>query len=214
MFPSLNALIDSAPDLPELAAPGESSPVSPEIPQLPDTIAERTGFPARYRAGWERPTDALWIERHAKLVAAIKSGGIIGMIGPRGTGKTRHAAEAMRDCARVFGRYATAMGLFLRIRATFDKRKAIESESDIVAEMSRSPLLVLDEIQERGETAWEDRILTHLLDARYGAMLPTIVLGNVGLAALQQQLGDSIVSRLTETGGVMEINGPSFRAKP
>ena len=75
-------------------------------------------------------------------------------------------------------------------------------------------MLILDEVQERGNTAWEDRILTHILDRRYGAMVPTIIIANLTESALVECLGDSIISRLTETGGVIEIDGPSHRLKP
>jgi len=210
LFSGLEALIDAAPELPDadVLTSGPSS-----IPFLADTLAERTGVPNRYRAGWKRPDDAEWNDRFARVAACVRAGGIIGLIGNRGTGKTRLAAEVMRDFARIQGRYATAMGLFLRIRSTFGK-KGGESESDIVRELSKAPLLILDEIQERGGTEWEDRLLTHILDARYGDMRSTLVLANLDRDALALQLGDSINSRLIETGGVLEMTGPSHRLKP
>ena len=209
LFSGLEALIEAAPDLPEGATVNDPS----IIPFLADTLAEKTGVPTRYRAGWDRPKDIEWNAHFDKVMACVRGGGIIGLIGNRGTGKTRLAAEVMRDYARMFGRYTTAMGLFLRIRSTFGK-KGGESESDIVREFSKAPLLVLDEIQERGGTEWEDRLLTHILDARYGEMRPSIIIANLTRTALAQQLGDSINSRLIETGGVLEMTGPSHRIKP
>jgi len=38
--------------------------------------------------------------------------------------------------------------------------------------------------------------------------------GNLDRDALALQLGDSINSRLIETGGVLEMTGPSHRLKP
>lgn len=198
----LAALIESAPDAPE-AIPGTAP--------APRNISPRTEIPKRYRAEWPRPmADAAWVERFGKVMGKIEEGGIIALIGPRGTGKTRLSAEAVRNHAPEEASYTTAMALFLRIRASFGKNSK-ESEDDVVTEMARAPLLVLDEVQERGNTAWEDRILTHILDRRYGAMLPTIVIANLTESALVECLGDSIISRLTETGGVIEINGPSHR---
>lgn len=209
LFTGLDALIEAAPDLSDSDTP-TSDPST--IPFLSDTLAEKTGFRARYRAGWPRPEDAEWRAYFSKVAACVKAGGIIGLIGNRGTGKTRIAAEVMRDFARIQGRYTTAMGLFLRIRSTFGK-KGGESESDIVREFAAAPLLVIDEIQERGGTEWEDRLLTHVLDDRYSDMRPTILIANLDRAALAQQLGDSINSRLTETGGILEMTGPSHRTK-
>lgn len=199
------ALIDAAPD--------EPLPIRGTAVAARD-IAPRTEVPKRYRAEWLRPQlDPVWMGHFAKVMQKSEDGGIIALIGPRGTGKTRLAAEAMRNLAPDKGSYTTAMGLFLRIRASFGKNTK-ESEDDIVKEMATSKLLILDEVQERGNTAWEDRILTHILDRRYGAMAPTIIIANLTEAALVDCLGDSIISRLTETGGILEIDGPSHRTQP
>lgn len=211
LFAGLEALIESAPDLPEDGS--ATAAASTVIPFVADTIAEKTGVPNRYRAPWERPQDEEWNRTFRRVTACVKSGGIIGLIGNRGTGKTRLACEVMRDQARILGRYTTAMGLFLRIRSGYGK-KGGESEADIVREFASAPLLILDELQERGGSEWEDRLLTHVLDARYGDMKPTILIANLTRQALAAQIGDSINSRLTETGGILELTGPSHRTKP
>lgn len=200
---SLQRLIDAAPD---------DLPVTTAEAPPKRNVAPATGLPARYRGEWDRPDNNPWHATFGKVMSGISDGGIIALIGPRGTGKTRLAAEAMRNAAPREGIYATAMALFLRIRETFGK-KSRESEADIVRELSKCPLLILDEIQERGNTPWEDRLLTHIMDARYGAMRPTIIIANLTAEALAEQLGESIVSRLHETGGVLEIDGPSHRLK-
>ena len=199
------ALIEAAPDAP--------LPVSGTAFTDHD-ISPRTEVPKRYRAAWPRPQlDAVWMGHFSKIMQKAEDGGIIALIGPRGTGKTRLAAEAMRNLTPDKGVYTTAMGLFIRIRASFGKASK-ESEDDIVREMARCKMLILDEVQERGNTAWEDRVLTHILDKRYGAMAPTIIIANLTEAALVDCLGDSIISRLTETGGILEIDGPSHRIQP
>jgi DNA replication protein DnaC len=120
------------------------------------------------------------------------------------------AAECVRDVCPQLAHYTTAMGLFLRIRATYGKG-AGETEAEVIREISKIPLLVIDEIQERGGTAWEDRLLTHIIDKRYGAERATILIANLTEAGLADSIGDSITSRLFETGGIIELTGPSFR---
>lgn len=191
------------------AAPEEPQPVR-GAGHAARPIAHCTNLPKRYRAEWPRPTDGIWLADFSRVMAKIDGGGIIALIGPRGTGKTRLAAEAIRNHSPDKAIYTTAMALFLRIRASFAKMSR-ESEDEIVRELSKAPLLILDEIQERGNTPWEDRLLTHILDRRYGDMTPTIVIANLTEAALIECLGDSIISRLTETGGVLEIAGRSYR---
>ena len=196
------ALIDAAPEAPE--------PVRGTA-RAPRDISCMTQVPKRYREEWARPVvDADWMMNFGKVMKRVESGGIVALLGRRGTGKTRMAAEAMRNFSPDKGSYTTAMSLFLRIRASFGKTSK-ESEEDVVAEMATTPLLILDEVQERGNTAWEDRILTHILDRRYGAMTPTIVIANLTETALAECLGESIISRLEETGGIIEIDGKSYR---
>lgn len=199
----LDALIEAAP-----AAP---APIRGTA-QAKRDVSPATGLPKRYRPEWDRPDDPDWRGHFGRIMNRIEAGGIVALIGPRGTGKTQLAAEAMRNFSPETGTYTTAMGLFLRIRASFGKANR-ESEDDIVQEMARTPLLVLDEIQERGNTPWEDRLLTHVLDRRYGGMRPTLVIANLTESGLIDCLGDSIISRLQETGGILEIAGPSHRIK-
>ena len=176
-------------------------------------IYHATGIPKRYRAPWPRPQDPWWVAKLATLADKMREGGLVALIGNRGTGKTRMAAECVRDVCPQQAHYTTAMGLFLRIRATYNKSRGEigESESEVIREISKIPLLVIDEIQERGGTAWEDRLLTHIIDKRYGAERATILIANLTQSGLVDSIGDSITSRLFETGGIIEFTGPSFR---
>ena len=202
IFADLQRLIDETPD--KTQAPEEPRP------DLKRHIWTSTNIPKRYREEWERPGDSKWNEQFSKVVERCKSGGIVAMIGPRGHGKTRFAAEAVRDVCPNASRYTTAMQLFLRVRSSYAKT-AEETEERIVQDLSKCPLLVIDETQERGNTEWEDRMLTHIIDARYGGILPTIIIANLTKGELVKALGDSITSRLMETGGIMEVNDTSHR---
>lgn len=171
-----------------------------------------TGFPARYRDEWDRPVDAAWAERLEKMAASARIGGIIALVGTRGTGKTQIAAELVRDIDRANGRYMTAMGLFLDLRDSYRKTAKV-SEREIVHGASRCPILVIDEVQERGGSEWEDRILTHIIDNRYGARKPTLLIANLRASEMAAQLGPSINDRIRESGGVIEMVGESWRAR-
>lgn len=204
---TFQALIDNAPDEPSDAC-DPSAPIT-----APRNISANTGTPKRYRDQWPRPSDHTWRDNFRRILGRVRDGGTMALIGPRGTGKTRMAAEVMRDICLNTGSYTTAMGLFIRIRASF-RASSRESEDAIVSELSRASLLVIDEVQERGNTSWEDRILTHVIDRRYGSVLPTIIIANLTEPELQNCLGESIISRLEEGGGVLEFTGPSHRSGP
>jgi DNA replication protein DnaC len=200
----LSALIAAAPDAPE----------SPPQPPSDEWAAElNTGLPKRYRRFWQRPEDEQWKRRFQRIKDRLKSHhGIVGIVGNRGTGKTQLAAEIIKDLEPDRAIYTTAMGLFLRIRATFDK-EAKETQDRIVRELSRSPLLVIDEMQERAESAWENQMLTHIIDGRYGNERPTILISNLTEEELTASLGHSIVDRMHQTGGIIKIVGQSHRVK-
>jgi DNA replication protein DnaC len=170
----------------------------------------KTRFPLRYREEWEIPEDQEWVDNFTKIKTRIKNGGIVALIGNRGHGKTRFAAEVARDLFPSKSQYTTAMELFLRLRNSF-RKDSTESEREIVNELSQCKLLVIDELQERGNTEWEDRILVHIIDKRYGSMIPTILIANLTTEKLTENLGDSISSRMNEGGGIITIKGKSHR---
>ena len=72
-------------------------------------------------------------------------------------------------------------------------------------------LLVLDEIQVRSDTEWENSVLTDLIDSRYAAVRSTLLIANLERSALAASLGDSVASRLEETGTIIPCDWPSFR---
>ena len=206
------------------AAPEEIQPTAEEIEATAlaakiksrDTrawqaLGPRTGWPEKYCEAVKTPPHGeKWLSAHGVARDRVKKNGIVVLYGKRGGGKTRMAAEL----AFMVGgsRYRTAMRFFLEVRATF--RKGSErSEMDVIDELAKADLLILDEIQERGETPFEDRLLTHVIDARYAANKPTIMIANLTKSELSQALGDSIVSRATENGISIEFNWPSYRSQ-
>lgn len=152
-------------------------------------------------------------------------GAIVCLVGARGTGKTRLGCEMARTwyngeaCrARLLGiemdhkcvGYSHIMDLFMAVKATYGERSAT-SESEVLARWLTPGLLVIDEVQERGETDWENRTFSYILDKRYSAGKSTLLLANVRATDMTARLGASIVSRMQETGGIVECNWPSFR---
>lgn len=193
-------LIAEAPD------GGDEEPIA----KIVRNIEYKTGVPKRYRDDWPRPTDKIWTDNFARVTERVKSGVTVALIGNRGTGKTRIAAEAVRDYSPSMAHYTTAMEIFLRIQDSFNK-KSDQSQFEITKELATCKMLVIDEVQERGNSAWEDRILTHVIDKRYGATLPTILIANLTAERLIESIGESIASRMNEGGGIIVINGKSHR---
>lgn len=151
-----------------------------------------------------------WLEVRAQIVGKLGDGFTIALLGNRGPGKTQLAQQAIQAaCQR--GRtalYTRAMTIFLALRATYGTDA---SEQSVIDLYSKPDLLVIDELQERGDTPWEDRVLNHLIDIRHGELLGTLLVANLTPGAFKKSLGPTITERLRETGGIIECSWKSFR---
>ena len=213
---NLDVLIAAAPEeIPPTAEETAAAELAAKIKHRDarawQALGSRTGWPEKYlEAVKTAPHGEKWLNAFEVAKGRVKKNGIVVLYGPRGGGKTRMAAELA--CVVGGSRYRTAMRFFLEVRATF--RKGSErSEMEVIDELAKADILILDEIQERGETPFEDRLLTHVIDARYAANKPTVMIANLTKPELSQALGDSIVSRATENGISIEFNWPSYRAQ-
>ncbi len=198
---AFDRLIEQAPD-------GPGTIVTAKPPSR--DIWSSTRMPERYLPEWPRPKDPVWWEKFHKLMARMKAGGIVGLIGVFGCGKTQLAAEVMRDMARTDGYYTTVKDLLMRIRGTYNSG-ASELETDVVSFLTYCPLLVIDELQTRRDTKDEDDMLSYIIDKRYGARKPVILLSNLLEKNFLESIGGASASRINHEGGVMTIESKSFR---
>lgn len=180
------------------------------------------GFPKRYQDAHECVGDG-WLAHYEAATPIIESGGILVLYGGHGTGKTRMAYELAKnvtppratykrggipyDLPRI---YTTAVGLFMEIRDTF-RRDSETSEKRLIEKMSDAALLVIDEIQERGETPFEDRKLTQIIDARYMEERPTILISNHSRENFAKTLSPAVLDRIRENGLGLHFNWTSYR---
>lgn len=217
LLANLDDLIANAPE--EIPATPEEIAAATELERIRirdarawQAVGGRTGWPVKYLdAVKTSPHGEEWLKAYEAAKERVLLNGIVVLYGKRGGGKTRMAAEL----AVMTGssRYRTAMRFFLEVRATF-RKDSEKSEMDVIDDLAKADLLILDEIQERGETGFEDRLLTHIIDARYAAMKPTILIANLAKSDLAESLGKSIVDRARENGKSIEFTWPSYRAQP
>ena len=216
--PTIDELLAELPDESD-CEPGVTELETPALPS--NRLLSAFGWPDRYIEPLDSPSGGEWLAGLALSRPVIETGGILIFHGKRGTGKTQMAAEIARtkrfpidagtkaDPKRS-AHYQTAMRFFLTVRTTF-KKGSEKTELDIIDRMTEPGLLVIDELQERGETAFEDRLLTHLIDARYGARRPTILIANLSKDELGKSLGPSIVDRASENGRRIDFTWNSYR---
>ena len=211
-----------------VAAQDSSPPIAPlEPPAAPKFYEPQNvavaGFPERHLrtdvAALKKNVN--WALKCGSLHAMLKDGGVLcALIGGRGRGKTQMAVTAVANIARrrpeLVVRYRKLIQVFLEIRAGFGTDGA--TEEAVIKKYVEPDILVLDEIQERSQSDWENRVFTHIVDRRYDRPgKSTILIGNVAREStgpvdpLRECVGDSIYSRMIETGGIIEFPWASFR---
>lgn len=185
-------------------------------------LAEACGVPKRYRGGSLDDLSAIPAAcrgPYAQAVARLRllagtPGVVAALLGPRGPGKTHMACGLVQEFCRA-GRsavYLHVMDYFQALKATYaDKARA--DESAVERRYLRFELLVLDEIHERGETAWEDRTLTRLISKRYDDRLTTVLVSNQTRDEFAVRIGETIASRITDGGGVIACDWASLRGR-
>ena len=173
-------------------------------------LMSEAGVPKRHRCV-RIDAAGQWGETLAKLKQMRGTGFIAALVGTRGNGKTQLAAELIRENAgdMLRSKFCCAMEFFMEIKATFRSEKL--TEKDVIAAYQKPALLVLDEVGQRSETEWENRLLFHLVNQRYEDQKDTLFIANLEPEQLIAALGPSIASRMNETGGIINCTWPTFR---
>lgn len=200
---------------------GKSSTPGPAkaIVRDPVDVAKATcrgwGFPWRHLRESESALDlgGKWGEKLTSLKELCGSGFLVAMLGDRWTGKTMMACQlAIHQAVKqshFLARYVRAAEFFIAIKDSY--RNGGPSESSQIDKFAEPGLLIIDELNERSDTRWEDMMLTLLIDRRYGDMKDTLVISNHTVEAFQESVGPSIYRRLVQTGGQIICDWSSFR---
>jgi DNA replication protein DnaC len=136
------------------------------------------------------------------------------LVGGPGTGKTHLACAILGSViAQGYSGLLVPVGEALRlIRSTYSPG-AIRTEVEVFETLTSPDLLVLDEV---GVAIGDDRkrraILFDVVNARYGAMRPTILIGNLTAPEMEVYLGERIMERLMDVGSItIPFTWPSHR---
>lgn len=190
-----------------------------------------TGCPKRHRKftyDLNQIRGTPWAQTLGTLFGLYGTGCLVALVGHRGPGKTQLGVEMIRRdvLADHKALYVRAMDLFIDLKSTYGSRdRSSDNERTVLSRLIEPKLLVIDEISEGAESAWEQRMLGYALDVRYGEAKDTIIIGNfvppratppaqlteAYSELLKQRVGDSVISRLNECGGMIICSWPSFR---
>lgn len=216
----------SADDL--LAAIAVRAKITPEARRL-DRVnacqqAINNGFPRLHCERIREAGQAMDDDRakvHRRVWRCVREGGMVMLTGDRGRGKTHIASLVGCEWEawgfRSFGRprYWRLADLFAAQKRWFDEKR--DERGNAIAEpleVARTcGLLVLDEIQERIGTDWEQAELVRVLDVRYTESRPTILITNRTPKDAAAIVGWSAIDRMKEGGAVIACNWDNFRDK-
>ncbi len=180
--------------------------------QRGDSLFFNSGVPLRHaRKIAQEPQQGPWLDSFKKARETLGGGVILAFMGKRGAGKTHMATALIRhSCSNLKQAvYVKAITVFLTVRKCY-KSDGVD-ELSVIKEFCNPSLLVIDAMEERGETPFEDRILNHIIDARYDALKDTILITNQTPEAFSESVGPSVVSRIHEAGEKIVFDWDSFR---
>ena len=147
----------------------------------------------------------------ALLIAG--TGSCLVMCGSVGTGKTHIASalvnsmlESGKDC-----RIVKMTELIRKIKETWSKTSNL-SETEVIDFYSEIDFLVIDEIGVQYVSDTEKLLISEIIDNRYQAILPTVLISNLDTSGIKKCIGERSYDRLREGGGkVIAFNWKSHR---
>jgi DNA replication protein DnaC len=180
-------------------------------------LLDAAKVPARHRAwapaGGKARLLTGWDQRWEDCRRSIEEGATWALLGTPGTGKTQLAVEGIKQCCRnqKTALYTRAQEVFMAIRECYGQG-ATRRERDVLATFTRPHFLVIDDVHQRGHSDSENRLLFLILDTRYGALKPTVLIANTEPPDFRRQIGEAVFDRMSEGGRLYLCNWPSFRA--
>lgn len=186
-----------------------------EEERITERLLETARIPGRYLEGMtaaKASSHTKWNANMEAIRGMLGRGVVIALLGKRGTGKTQAGTLAIwENCHRQkSARYINAITFYMQVRGTY-REKSETTEAQVIASNTSPSLLVIDEVHERGDTPWVDRMLTYLVDQRHQEMKDTILIANQTPAEFSASVGSSVVDRAREGGGVLVFDWDSFR---
>jgi DNA replication protein DnaC len=156
-----------------------------------------------------------WSESYELLKDIVDNKSLVGVLGTRGCGKTQASAVlvALTKSEGLTAFYVKAFEIFLMIRDANGGGKNSLSLMETNKKFLAPHLLVIDAFQMRADTDFESRTLLSIIDKRYDAGKPTILISNDTQVSFLDALGADGASRLKEGGGIVHFRSDDFRGR-
>lgn len=212
--------------------------------RCPACVVGRARFPREFHqtsfADFETSTPdlakSLKLCREFATQVAQQHRGFLVMVGRPGTGKTRLAANIVRELPHLPALYCRQQEATNELRATYGHREitfnhhpfrgdgdeAPPSAPAILTRLQSAKLLILDELFCAAPGKDEVTLLDEVLKHRFDHHLPTILLSNLAFAnsdtkqGFMDSLGHALASRIALAAGnsrfLLTLKGPDYRS--
>jgi DNA replication protein DnaC len=135
------------------------------------------------------------------------------MMGDVGTGKTTLAmivSKAAAEAGRSVAIYSMPR-LLARIRRTYDAQPGEDNYLEFFERLTSVDLLHIDDLGAEKRSDWVLEQLYAIVDERYQSKRSIVVTSNQGYDQLKDEIGDRVVSRLTEMCEELPLYGDDLR---
>jgi DNA replication protein DnaC len=183
-----------------------------------ETLHRIACIPHRYRGQrFQATTPAMkgvrgTVKAFRDAIANGPAWAVLVLMGNVGTGKTLLAselAESLIEGLSMSVRYCTAKQMIAEIQAAYSAEG--KSEEMEVLRFVQYGLLILDEIDAKPDRENANLLLTEVINRRYNAEMPVVVITNQPFDNLAKFVGDRVDDRLHENAFVCSFDWPSFR---
>ena len=143
----------------------------------------------------------------------LEEGRGLWLMGDVGTGKTTLAmivSKAAAEAGRSVAIYSMPR-LLARIRRTYDASPGEDSYLEFFERLTSVDLLHIDDLGAERRSDWVLEQLYAIVDERYQSQRSVVVTSNQDYAQLKAEIGDRVVSRLTEMCEELPLYGPDLR---
>lgn len=155
------------------------------------------------------------VKSYRDFILKERTWAVLVLVGSVGTGKTLMACEFAQALIQNCGwqvRYITTKGMIGEIQASYSSDS--KTEEGEIAKFVRYEVLILDEIDAKAGGQNSNVLLTEVINRRYNAGRPVVVITNQPFESLVEFVGDRVHDRLHENSFVAAFDWPSFRRAP
>lgn len=145
---------------------------------------------------------------------ALMMGRSIVMCGNTGTGKTHLSCSIANYIIKEHAKRAVFTTVIKAVRSVKQTYSTKESEQDAINAFKHPDLLIFDEVGVQFGSDAEKIIFFEIINERYQECKPTILISNLNVEGLSEYVGDRVIDRMCENGGMLlNFAWKSYRGK-